>query len=268
MSRRLTLSAFLLFCAALCAIEVNCGGSSSQTVAVGCTGGPYNVIGNWTLDVSGSGGASTSGPGVIDSSGLAVFFQTTTTPPAAGDTVAMPKITGTCSFSGSATAYGTPVSGGGSATDSVTGSVKSATSITGTISNGNSFTLTPATPLSGPVTVPSGLNYYGQVQGAASLEEFDVGFGGTTTSMSITANNNTGCVGSGTFSRAGADNVFDVSITFSGTTCPPVGIAGIGFESSVDYFGFSGNPQLTGTYLYAVASSSATVLEFYPSPTP
>ncbi len=264
MWRSFVLSAFLILCAVGCAMTVSCGGTS-KSVSVDCTGGPYNVIGDWTLAVSGSGGSSTSGPGVIDSSGLAVFFQTTTTPPAPGDTVAMPRITGTCSFSGSATAYGTPISGGGSATDSVTGSVSSATSISGTISNGNSFTLTPNSPLSGSVTVPS-TEMYGAVEGATSPEIFQLGLSGSATSISVVGTNNTGCIVSGTFTQAGANNVFDVSITFSGPTCPPTNLAGVGFESSTDYFGFSGNPQVTGTYLYAASSSSAFVLEIYPPP--
>ncbi len=265
MLRSLSISGLSVVCAVLCAAAVGCGGSTQSTNPV-CTGGPYDVVGDWTLDVSGGGGAS-SGPGVVDSSGNAVFFQTSTTTPALGDTVTMPSITGTCSFSGTAIAYGTPISGGGSATDAVTGKVNSSTSINGTLSNGNSFTLTPGTPLSGPVIVPPD-EMYAQVQGAESLDEFDMGFGGSTTSMSVTGNNNTGCIASGTFAQAGAGNVFDVSITFSGTTCPPAGITGVGFESTTDYFGFSGNPQLTGTYLYAVSSNSATVMEFYPAPTP
>jgi hypothetical protein len=141
MFRNTVLSLSLLCLAAWCALAVGCGSSSSKTTT-GCTGGPYNVVGDWTITITG-GGNSLSGPGVIGSAGTALFFQTTNTAPAPGDTVVMPSISGACSFSGTATAYATSASGGGSATDTVQGSVNSATSISGSISNG---TLSPWSP--------------------------------------------------------------------------------------------------------------------------
>jgi len=61
-------------------------------------------------------------------------------------------------------------------------------------------------------------------------------------------------------------NVFDVSLNFSGSEGCLVGsLSGLGYEASSDYFGLNGNAQ--GTYLYAVSSGSAEVMEVYkPAP--
>jgi hypothetical protein len=72
---------------------------------------------------------------------------------------------------------------------------------------------------------------------------------------------------SGTFNQEGGDlstlNVFDTSITFSGSGCPATGtLTGVGFESSSDYFSMNGKAQ--GTYFYAASSSSAAVFEIFP----
>ena len=179
----------------------------------------------------------------------------------------LPTITGSCSFSGSATAYGTPGTGGGSATDSVKGKVNSSTSITGTLSNGNTFSLAPNSPLSGSVAAVSG-SMLGEIEGASLAAIWQLNFSptGTGASMSVSGTNNNGCNASGTFTQEGSNvtnlNIFDVSITFTGTNCPPSPLNGVGFESNSDYFQMNGGAP--GVYLYAASSSGASVLEVFP----
>jgi len=264
-------SLLLLFSfAALCmigAMTISCGGSSSSTVNKACTGGPFNVVGDWTFSAGGS-----SGPGVITSAGLAVFFQTSTTVPAPGDTVVLPTITGACSFSGNGTAYGTPASGGGSASQTVTGNVNSATSISGNIgptSTGETFTLTPNPSLTGQVTALTG-TMLAEIEGdtGANIWTLALTPSGTGSSMTFTGPNiGSTCTITGSFSQEGGNvstlNVFDFTVSFSGGGCPYTStLTGAGFESSSDYFTLNGNA--TGTYLYGVSSSSATAFEIFP----
>ncbi len=216
MLRKYLVSVSLVCLVTLAATIISCGGSSSSTQTA-CTGGPYDVVGNWTLDVTGTG-VSTSGPGVISTSGAAVFFQTSTTTPAPGDTVTMPAITGTCSFSGMATAYGTSASGGGTTTATVQGNVNSASSISGSISNGNKFSLVPGSPLTGSVAALSG-SMIGSVAGwvgPGNLWQLSFTPTGSNSSMSFGGADVDGCNVSGTFDQEGGNvsnlNVFDVSI--------------------------------------------------------
>lgn len=244
------------------ALTISCGSSNNNNQA--CTGGPYNVVGDWTLTES-----STSGPGVINTAGLAVFFQSTTNAPAPGVTVVMPTITGACSFSGNATAYPTPaliqqgVTGGSSP---IQGNVNSSTSISGTIdpgtSNATSLSIQPNSTLSGSVTIPS-TSMQAQVEGTTSPDILTVTFSGTTSSMSFSGNDGFNCSISGTFTQEGTNNVFDTQIIYTGSGCPATGtVGGLGFESNTDYFGMNGNGS--GLYLYAASSSSSSVLEIYP----
>src|SRR5208282_2878607 len=53
MSRRIVLSLSCLFL--IGALAVSCGSSNSSSKA--CTGGPYNVVGNWQLTVTDTGGS-------------------------------------------------------------------------------------------------------------------------------------------------------------------------------------------------------------------
>ncbi len=247
-------------------MTMSCGGSSSSGTG-SCAGGPYNVVGDWMLTTSGSGG-SASGPGLINNSGLAVFFQTSTTSPAPGDTVVLPSITGTCSFSGTGSAYGTPASGGGTASDTVQGKVSSATSISGTLSNGNTFSLVPNSPLSGSVTALSGAGWLGEIEGATEPVIWNITLTptGSNNSMSFSGagllSSGATCDISGTFTQEAGNvanlNIFDTSITF-GEGCPFSNVSGIGFESSSDYFDMNGNAA--GTYLYGASSDSAVVIE-------
>ena len=81
--------------------------------------------------------------------------------------------------------------------------------------------------------------------------------------MTLSGTDGLSCNVTGTFTQEGNNaanlNVFDTSITFTGTGCPVTGtLTGLGFESNVDYIGFDNNP---GPFLYAVSSSSADVIE-------
>jgi hypothetical protein len=271
MLRNLVLSLSLLCLLAICAMTINCGSSSSSNSGgvQNCSGGPFNVVGDWNITLSGGGG-SVSGPGVINTAGLAVFFQTTNTVPAPGDTAVFPAITGASCFSGTATAYGTPLSGGGSMTDTVTGNVNSATSITGTLSNGSSFIMASGSPLTGSVLPLSG-SYLGEIEGALTPAIWQLTFTptGAGSSMSFSGSDGASCDVSGTFGQEGGNvsniNVFDSSMTFSGT-CPDTGtgtVTGLGSESGTDYFLINGG--MAETYLYSASSTSALVFEIFPS---
>jgi len=89
---------------------------------------------------------------------------------------------------------------------------------------------------------------------------------GSGNSMSFSTNQSLSpnCSAGGTFNEVAASNVFDVSITFTGTSCFVTGtFTGLGFESSTDYF--SANNSQAGTYLYAdvLASANTFVMEIY-----
>lgn len=267
MLRNTVLSLSILSLAAWCALTVGCG-SSSSSKTTGCTGGPYSVVGDWTLTITGG----LSGPGVIGSSGSALFFQTDSVMLASGDTIVMPTISGTCSFSGTATGYTTSAGGGGSMTATLQGSVNSATSISGTITGGSTFSAMPNSPLAGSLTAFSG-TMHGTMGGWIGPGNFwtftftPSGAGAGMTFTGVDAEPN-GCAVSGTFSQEGENisslNVFDVSITYSGSGCPAAGTTtGLGFESGSDYFGPAGGAP--GTYFYAISSSGATVFEIFPA---
>jgi hypothetical protein len=265
--RPLALLLSVVCLALIAAITLSCGSSSSHFTQ-GCTGGPYNVVGDWTLNL-----ASASGPGVINSAGLAVFFQTTTTVPAPGDTVVLPTITGACSFSGTGTAYGTQASGGGSISNPVSGNVNSATSISGTISGSGAFSIAPNSPLSGSVTALSGNGWLGVFEGATQLPliwNISLTPTGNNSSMTFTGSGmmsgGATCLMNGTFNQEGGNvanlNVFDITINSPDVGCPIGGtLNGLGFESNSDYFNLNGNA--VGTYFYAIPSSTAFVLEVF-----
>ena len=239
-------------------MTMSCGGSSNSGTKT-CTGGPYNVVGDWLLTLNGSGG-STSVLGSINSTGLAVFFQPG--PPVI--TVTMPPITGACSLTGTGTAY---VEGGTAASQTVQGNVNSATSISGKITNNSgtdTFSMVPSAPLTGSVTALSGSGWQGNLEGTAIGIFSPLTFTPTGTGQSMSVAGGTGCSVSGTFNQE-TGNVFDVSLTLTGTICTVPSISGLGFESSSDYFNVNGGAA--GTYLYAISSSSAEVLEVYkPAP--
>jgi hypothetical protein len=255
MLRNFVLSLSLLCVLAICAMTINCG-SSSHSTTPSCTGGPYNVVGDWNLTFNGTAGSA----GVINTAGSALFFDSL------GDVFAGPTITGSCSFSGTATLYTTPLGGvGGSA--SATGNVNSATSITGTAtSNGSSaaFSAAPISPLSGAPTALTGSGYQGVIQAAPGANTWNLTFTPTGTGQSMTVSGTNiaaTCTVSGTLTQEGSNNVFDSAIAFSGSGCPFPSINGLALESNSDYFGVNGGAA--GTYLYAISSSSPAVLEVF-----
>jgi len=250
----------------MCAMLTNCG-SSSGSGGGGTGGGPYNVAGNWQVNVNVSG-QSVPFVGVINAQGQALLFGDAVPglPDIAyvRDTWQLPTITGASSFSGTTSLYaemGTLLPDGSTVdTVSMQGTVNSATSITGKNSNGT-FTLTAFSPLTGSVTAFSGLT-----SGYINTNGFDLTFtpAGSGQSMSFTGSNSLNCQLSGTFTQDGTNNVFNVSMTLTGgVACPITGsMTGLGFESNSDYFDI--NEFRPGTYLYAdMLGSTPFVFEIY-----
>ena len=260
MLRKFAIPLILVCLAAWCAFSIGCGGSSSSSIK-NCTA-TYDVVGDWNITLNGTAGDG----GVINTSGLALFFDSF------GDVLAFPSLTGACSFSGTATLYASTLGGGGSGTTSVTGNVNSAVSISGTYSTSSGsaqFSVGPLTPLTGSVSALS-QSMLAEIRSDpnADIWQLSVAPSGTQAGMTFSGPNTSNtCTITGTFTQEGTStanlNVFDVSITFSGTGCPNSGtLTGLGFESSSDYFSMNGNAA--GTYLYAISSSTATVLEIFP----
>jgi hypothetical protein len=274
MFRSFFLSLALISIVAWCAMTIACGSSSTKSTT--CTGGPYNVVGNWQVSVQ-SGTQPVTGYGAIDSAGLALFFDNSTSTGNSGDTLQLPTITGSCAFSGNIIDYEKPggPSSGQSTTDTAQGNVTSATALNGTFSSSSgsgTFTAATFSPLSGTVGVVTGTKT-GEVQGEINNQEILLpglvfSASGSGDSMSFASSSNPACNVSGTFTQVDTANVFDVSITFTSTGgigCDlPGTFTGIGFESNSDYFGFNGNNP-ADTYLYAdiLASSNTFVMEIF-----
>jgi hypothetical protein len=259
------------------AMTFSCG-SSSISVHPSCSGGPYSIVGNWQMTVTPTGVTAVTGYGAIDSAGLALFFDTSSST-GAGDTLELPTLTGACYFSGNVISYPEPTSTGTTTTvtDSVQGNVNSASSITGiftgTTSSGTSSSTTsntlsgtlsavPFSPLSGAPTALSGART-GEIEGVT--DTLSLTFSPTTgSSMSFAGTDTSKCSVSGIFTQVGTSNVFDVSYTVSGASpCVAATLTGIGFESNTDYFDLNNNAA--GTYLYAdiLEASGAVVLEVF-----
>jgi hypothetical protein len=269
--RKLILPLAFVSLIAIAGFTLGCG-SSSKTVTMTCDT-VFNVVGDWQITVATTGGGSVSGYGAIDSSGLALFFDTDVNEGDSGDTLEMPTLTGNCSFSGNLTAYSEPggVDNGAVVSVAAQGNVTSNTAISGTFSGSSSGTIsaTSFSPLSGSVTALTGA-MNGEVEGAINgqpvLLPLVFSQSGSNQSMSFTTNSNQSpnCSVNGTFTQAGTSNVFDVSMTFAGSGCALTGtFTGLGFESSSDYFSF--NNGAAGTYLYAdiLDSSDTFVMEIY-----
>jgi len=273
MFRKFVFSLAIVSLAAWCAMTVACGSSGNKTTS--CTGGPYNVVGDWEITVT-STGSQVTGYGAIDSTGLALFFDNSPTT-GTGDTLQMPTITGACSFSGNIVDYeepGGPFTGQ-TVSDTATGNVTSATAISGSFNgtgNSGTFTASPFSPLTGSLAAVTGTKTgiaEGTLNNQSVLLPSTFTASGTGASMSFTTGDtNLNCTTSGTFTQVGTANVFDVSITFTSTGaggCPVTGtLNGIGFESSSDYFGLNGHGA--DTYLYADVQASTNtyvVIEFF-----
>jgi len=272
MLRKLALVVSFACLVFVAAMIVSCG-SSNNHLTTTCTGGPFNVVGDWQGTLT-AGGGSSSIIGLINTSGEALFFDSDpgsgpNADPASGSVAALPSITGTCSFSGNVTLYETPaaavLSGSSIVTGTAQGNVSSASSISVSATiNGNSsgFTLNSYTPLTGSVSALSGaLLAEDPAQSFQLLLDFTPTTGNN---MNFANDPSSNCTTSGTLTQEGSNNVFDFSVTFSGTAegCPtPQTVTGLAFESSSDIFVVNGN--LAGTYLYAVSSTSAVVLEIF-----
>jgi hypothetical protein len=252
-------------------LTIGCG-SPSKSSSSACTGGPYNVAGNWDIGI-GDDSPNLSNVGVINSSGLAVFYSVGVTysfgiPQLIPNVMVMPIITGACSFSGTGTDY---VDGSSSIPFSMTGKVNSTTSISGMIQGSiggttqtNAYSIAPISPLSGSVvTLPSSMS--GTIQGTA-IDDLTLTFsssGGNSNSMAVSGSDTSSCTVSGTLDQEGSSNVFDVSIAISGSECPLTGLKGLGFESNSDVFNV--NSGAAAVYMYVISSSSDEVLEIYQS---
>jgi hypothetical protein len=218
------------------AMTIGCGSSSNSTTVCRTV---YNVVGNWQITVSDTGGGSFTGYGAIDSAGLALFFDNAPLSGSSGDSAELPTLSGNCSFSGNIAAYAEPggPASGSIATDAAQGNITSSSSISGSFSGNASgtFTLAPFSPLgTSSVTAVSG-DKTGVVQGALNghpvLLPLTFTPSGSDNSMNFTTTNLAGCEANGTFTQQGTNNVFDVSITFT-PGCPITGtFSGIGFES-------------------------------------
>jgi len=255
----------------IAAMTISCGSSSSATKPT-CTGGPYDVVGVWNTDLYTSGVYPVEA-GVINQAGLALFFDN------AGDENIMTGITGACSFSDNLIldigliAYGV---GGTSYSYPVQGNVQPGPVITGTISEpsgSQSFVYTPYQPFT-PTALNSSMAVVDESSPIACHTTYCVQVQvvpsgtGNSADMTLSGTDGFNCYVSGTFTQEGSNaanlNVFDVSLTFTGTGCQVAGtITGLGFESPADYFNFSDNPS--GTFLYAMSANSANVFEFCPT---
>jgi len=273
MSRKFALFLSFACLAVIAALTVACGKSASNNIFKTCTGGPYNVVGDWQITVQDNGGGSITGYGAIDSSGLALFFDNNALANSTGDTLQLPQLTGACSFSGNLTAYAAPNPLGSTVvTDPVQGNFSSATSMSASFTGSPSGTISanPFIPLSGSPTAFSGSPFTGEVNGSFSLGgvllQLNFTPTGTGASMTFTALPSQNCAVTGSFTQQSSSNVFDVTMTFSGLGCPITttsALTGLGFESNTDYFSMNGGAA--GTYLYAdmLNGSNTFVMEIF-----
>jgi hypothetical protein len=241
-----------VFLTLLCAMTTDCGSSGSGG---GNGGGPYNVVGNWQVNFSSNIGATASGYGAINSSGLAAFFDSS------GNIVNLPAITGATSFTGNLTAYavnGTFFPDGSTVeTAAAEGQVNSATSIAGTFtSNTNpsgSFSVVPYSPLSGSVVAVSGA-MNGKIIGFVDTLNLTFSSDGSFTGVDYYDPQLPGCSVAGTLAQEKPNNVFDITFSYVSGNCLTATQTGIGFESKTDYFNVNGGAA--GTYLYAIMLTS------------
>jgi hypothetical protein len=270
MLRTFLLPLCLILCGAWCVATFGCGSSSSAK----CTGGPYDVVGNWQSTFT-AGDSSLAGYGVINSAGLALFFDNSAIGFQTGDTLELPSITGsTCAFSGDLTIYAEPGSvQAGSATfitDTANGSITSTTAISGSFTGttAGKFSAAPFSPLSGAPTALTGAmtaESQGTINGNAILLSLSFSSAGSGASMSFTGSDGNTCNITGTFTQEGTANVFDVSATFTGASCAITGTqTGLGFESTTDYFTMNGDATVTYLYADLLATGSPFVLEIFP----
>lgn len=233
----------LLTMVLLASLIISCGGTSNSMVSVkpGCTG-QLNVVGDWQGSLFSGNHIGGNVAGTIDSSGNAVFFDNL------ADILVMNPITGTCSFSATATVYSSIENGIRVTSSTATGNVNSATSISGTLS-GNPMTLSAYNPMGTGSPQPISGSTIAVIEGqrqdqlllALSSSNGNINFSGTDVN---------GCSFSGGFAPAGASDLYVATLVVFGSGCVQAQILGPGFESDSDLLGVNGNA--TGTYLYGV----------------
>ena len=267
MVRRLALLISLSGMVLVGAMTIACGRSTTIAKPT-CVGGPYDVVGDWTLTVNGI-----QSIGVVNSSGSALFLiDDIHNTDFHGDEFVLPNISGTCSFSGELTLYVAQQNFGGTYSWPANGSVQSGPVIGGTYSTSQGTPTFLGVPdfslISSPVALNSTMTL-GDLSSATG-NEFQVQVApsgiGNSANMTFTGTGGINCNVSGTFMQEGSNlanlDVFDTTITFTGTGCPVTGtLNGLGFESSVDYSNFSSG---SGPFLFAISSNSANVIEIYP----
>jgi hypothetical protein len=182
-------------------MTIGCGNSSSGG-KTGCTGGPYDVVGVWSLTLNNNNTAPII-PGVVNSSGLAVFFDNF------ANELVMPRVTGSCSFSGNLTFYIGLINFGGRTSYSAQGNVDSGPVISGTFSTSTgsqSFIATPFPSLSGP---PTALNSNMTLvdESSPSTDRLQIrvmpsGIGNTA-NMTLSGTDGLNCNVTGTFTQEG-----------------------------------------------------------------
>jgi hypothetical protein len=254
--RTFVFSPALISLTLLCAMTTNCGSSG------GGNDGPFNVVGDWQANFSANVGATATGYGAINSSGLAAFFD------GSGNIVELPTVTGASAFSGNLTAYAVNPTffpnGSAVVTDTTQGKVNSATSITGAFTGSGTasgtFSVAPDSPLSGSVVPVLGV-MNGKIIGFSDTLRLTFSSNGSFTGGDFAGPGST-CNVNGTLTQEGTNNVFDITYAGVSGDCTPFTLTGIAFESKTDYFNVNGG--VDATYLYAIMLTS-TVANVRPS---
>ena len=240
---------------------VSCGGSSSSGPKP-CTGGPFNVQGDWQANVTANGVLDPL-VGVINASGEAAFFDS------GANIATLSGVTGACSYSGTLTLYASDFPGpAATATGTAFGNFTSATAFTGgETTNGirGSVNLNSYAPLTGSVNVPT-TSVSGLVEGQINDSLTALVIGGTSSGITYSGTDLLGCTVGGTFTEEGTNNAYDVTYDISGNSPCAGNFTGVGFESNSDLLNFYAGTPATGTYLYAIfpSSSGSFVVEIYP----
>ena len=250
MSRKFVLVVSFGFLILLCGMTMSCGSSGSG----GGNKVPFNVVGNWQANFTANVGATATGYGAIDSSGLGAFLDTS------GNIVQLPTITGVNSFSGNLTAYAVNPTvfpdGSVVVTDAAQGNVNSATSITGTFtgtgSPSGSFSAVPDSPLGGSAVVVSGV-MNGKIMGFVDTLQLTLSGNGSFTGGDFGPGGAV-CNVTGTLTQQGTNDVFDVTYNTPSGDCRLDTQTGIAFESKTDYLSVNGGKN--ATYLYLILLTS------------
>jgi len=246
----------LLAMVLLASLIISCGGASNSMIKPGCTG-RLDVVGDWQGSLFSGSEIGGNVAGTIDSSGNAVFFDSL------ADIVIMNPVTGTCSFSASATVYSSIENGIQVTSSTATGNVNSATSISGTLT-GNPMTLSAYNPMGTGSPQPISGNTIAQIEGQRQ-DQLSLALSSSNGNINFSGTDVNGCSFSGGFAPAGASDLYVATLVVFGSGCVQAQFLGPGFESDSDLLGVNGNA--TGTYLYGVLFiniNTPFVLEIFP----